>query len=104
MPRREETLRSRYAILLAPRFHAGDVVEVPLPLAILWFRIETGAAQIMAHDHAHAAHTHVHDANDPTCCSHHEIAIDRWIVFTLVGGILVLASTVASIFALTGKV
>jgi len=56
----------------------------------------------MAHDHAVAAHSHkhdhVHDPNDPTCCSHHEIAIERWIIFTLIGGVLVLATTIAGLF------
>jgi Zn2+/Cd2+-exporting ATPase len=50
----------------------------------------------MAHDHAA---DHVHNA-DMSCCSHHEVSIERWIIFTLIGGILVLASTVASIFSL----
>lgn len=57
----------------------------------------------MAHDHAAAGHVHdhkhdhVHDPNDPTCCSHHEISIERWILFTLIGGVLVLATTIANI-------
>jgi Cd2+/Zn2+-exporting ATPase len=49
----------------------------------------------MAQDHA----THVHN-EDMSCCSHHEVSIERWIIFTLIGGILVLASTVAGIFGL----
>jgi hypothetical protein len=60
----------------------------------------------MAHDHAaalparapHGHKDHVHDPNDPTCCSHHEIAIERWIIFTLIGGVLVLATTIAGLF------
>lgn len=46
----------------------------------------------MAHD---AAHDHTHDPNDPLCCSHHEIELERWIVVYLVGGVLVLTTTVA---------
>lgn len=34
------------------------------------------------------------------CCSHHEVSLERWIVFTLVGGVLVLASTLSEIFNL----
>lgn len=60
------------------------------------------------HDHAHD-HRHVHivggdtDApENPTlrpggelCCSHHEIDLERWIVVYLVGGMLVLTTTIA---------
>ncbi|NUQ68140.1 MAG: cation-translocating P-type ATPase [Phycisphaerales bacterium] len=61
----------------------------------------------MAHDHAHhghQGHAHAHlgaAANLGTqneeamaCCTHHEVEIERYILFTLVGGVLVLASTV----------
>jgi heavy metal translocating P-type ATPase len=60
------------------------------------------------HDHGHA-HNHRHDANhvhvydekgEMVCCSHHEIAIERWIMLTLVGGVLVLVSTVCSLMGL----
>ncbi len=34
------------------------------------------------------------------CCSHHEIAIERWIIFTLIGGMLVLATTIANVLDL----
>jgi heavy metal translocating P-type ATPase len=34
------------------------------------------------------------------CCSHHEVSIERWIVFTLVGGVLLLATTVARLLSL----
>lgn len=52
----------------------------------------------MAHDDttlAHPDHAHSHDPNDPLCCSHHEIELERWIVVYLVGGVLVLTTTVA---------
>ncbi|HYF14940.1 MAG TPA: cation-translocating P-type ATPase [Phycisphaerales bacterium] len=48
-----------------------------------------------SHDH----HNHDHDAG-AVCCSHHEIEIERWIKWTLVGGVLVLASSIMSIFGL----
>jgi heavy metal translocating P-type ATPase len=55
----------------------------------------------MAHDHAHD-HDHSDHAHDQAlqCCSHHEVAIDKWIVFTLIGGVLVLATTICTIFDL----
>lgn len=68
--------------------------------------------QPAAHDHshhAHGAHGHTHDhshakaaydPNDPTCCSHHEVEIDRYITLYLLGGVLVLATTVARMFDL----
>jgi heavy metal translocating P-type ATPase len=34
------------------------------------------------------------------CCSHHEVSIERWIVFTLIGGVLLLATTVARLLHL----
>ncbi len=44
------------------------------------------------------AHTHTHDhADDVTCCSHHEVEIERWIKFALVGGMLVLATTICNL-------
>lgn len=52
------------------------------------------------------AHAHTHDHSHMTheealaCCSHHEIAIERWIVFTLVGGALILATTIAYLLKL----
>lgn len=55
-----------------------------------------------AHTHAHAhdhAHDHSHDGG-VQCCSHHEIAIDRWILFTLVGGVLIAAATIAKLTGL----
>jgi len=42
------------------------------------------------HDHDHQ---HTHD-DGVVCCSHHEVAIDRIIVFVLLGGMLVLASLI----------
>ena len=55
------------------------------------------------HDHSHGGHSHAAkpgmDPNDPAiCCSHHEIAIERWIHFTLVGGMLVLTTSIANLF------
>lgn len=53
------------------------------------------------HDHSHAGHSHAKalDPNDPAvCCSHHEIEIERWIRFTLVGGMLVLCTSFAGLF------
>jgi Zn2+/Cd2+-exporting ATPase len=53
-----------------------------------------------AHDHRHHhgpkhAWSRDHAEKGMACCSHHEIAIERWILFTLVGGVLVAASTLA---------
>jgi heavy metal translocating P-type ATPase len=51
------------------------------------------------------AHTHAHSEANPAakdevvCCSHHEVEIDRWILGALIGGVLVLATT---IFNITG--
>lgn len=56
------------------------------------------------HDHTHdakAGEPHVHSYNDKgemVCCSHHEIAIERWIRFALVGGVLLLVSTIMKAF------
>lgn len=61
----------------------------------------------MAHSHGSHDHSHSHaglvsstaSANDDAvaCCSHHEVQIDRWIVWALLGGVLVLVSTVAHV-------
>lgn len=61
----------------------------------------------MAHDHAHDhSHDHAHAHVAATgglqgeadaalaCCSHHEIQIERWIVWAMAGGVLVLVGTV----------
>lgn len=63
-----------------------------------------------AHDHAHPhaghrSHTIGGDTDTPenptlrpggdACCSHHEIDLERWIVVYLIGGVLVLTTTVA---------
>ena len=46
------------------------------------------------HDHDHK-HDHKHAEGDAAiCCSHHEVNIERWLVFYLVGGVLILASTI----------
>jgi heavy metal translocating P-type ATPase len=49
----------------------------------------------MAQNHDHA-HNHGSES-DVVCCSHHEIEIERWITLALVGGVLVLATTVCNI-------
>ncbi len=58
----------------------------------------------MASTHTHHDHTHGTDERHdvPTlrmggdaCCSHHEIDLERWIVVYLVGGVLVLTTTIA---------
>lgn len=48
------------------------------------------------HDHKHGhKHDHAHTHEDGmVCCSHHEVAIDRIIIFVLLGGMLVLASVI----------
>ncbi|MDX2131151.1 MAG: cation-translocating P-type ATPase [Planctomycetota bacterium] len=51
-----------------------------------------------AHPHNHS-HDHAHD-DAAVCCSHHEVAIERWIVFYLLGGILILATTICDIFGI----
>lgn len=59
----------------------------------------------MAHDHKHDhshdhKHDHAHAANEPAavCCSHHEIQIEKWILWALLGGILVLIGTIGALF------
>lgn len=69
---------------------------------------------VQTHDHRHdAAHGHSHkhghdhhhgsaalDPSDPACCSHHEVEIDRYLTIYLLGGVLVLTTTVANVFDL----
>lgn len=63
-----------------------------------------------SHDHSHDhSHAHAHSGARSTdalsaaqndelvCCSHHEIEIDRYIVLALLGGMLVLCTTLARI-------
>lgn len=53
------------------------------------------------HDHHHHDHSHDHDHDHAVaCCSHHEIKIERYIVMCLVGGLLVLVSTIVSLLKL----
>ncbi|MDI1290727.1 MAG: cation-translocating P-type ATPase, partial [bacterium] len=62
------------------------------------------------HGHSHTDHSHAHAAQAGSlgrqqdealaCCSHHEVSLERWIVFTLIGGVLVLASTLSRLFDL----
>lgn len=49
------------------------------------------------HDHAHAERHAVPSLRmgGDACCSHHEIDLERWIVVYLVGGVLVLTTTLA---------
>jgi heavy metal translocating P-type ATPase len=59
-----------------------------------------------SHDHAHPhAHNHAQEQHDHEvqCCSHHEIKIERYIVLCLVGGLLVLVSTVCKGLGLTNE-
>jgi len=44
------------------------------------------------------------DPNDPACCSHHEIEIDRYISLYLLGGVLVLSTSIAKLFNIESKV
>lgn len=64
----------------------------------------------MAHDHTHD-HKHDHSHDHPiaqaskavdesfVCCSHHEIQIEKWILWALLGGILVLIGTIGALFS-----
>lgn len=45
-------------------------------------------------------HGRAMDPSDPACCSHHEIEIERYIALCLVGGVLVLTTTISRIFDL----
>ena len=65
----------------------------------------------MANDHAHdQSHAHQHVASSGSlsneadaalaCCSHHEVQIERWIVWAMAGGVLVLIGTIGKV--LTG--
>lgn len=50
----------------------------------------------MAHAHASdRAHDHNTSRGGDACCAHHEIEIERWILWYLVGGVLVLTTTIA---------
>ncbi|MBL0922001.1 MAG: cation-translocating P-type ATPase [Phycisphaerales bacterium] len=57
----------------------------------------TAAHSHHGHDHSH--HDHSHDQPElrlgGQCCSHHEIELERWIVVYLIGGVLVLTTTIA---------
>jgi heavy metal translocating P-type ATPase len=53
----------------------------------------------MSQAHTHD-HKHMTKEEALACCSHHEVSIERWIVFTLVGGVLILATTIASLLNL----
>jgi len=64
------------------------------------------------HDHSHHGHDHAHphthspglaaaDAEQVVCCSHHEIEIERYITLCLVGGVLVLSTTIMKLFGFT---
>lgn len=53
----------------------------------------------MAHDHAHD-HDHVHSAA-VECCSHHDMDVERYLGFYLIGGVLALVSWIAHISGMT---
>ena len=61
----------------------------------------TAAHAHHGHDHKHDHHGHDHGPAQPElrmggeCCSHHEIELERWIVVYLIGGMLVLTTTIA---------
>ncbi|MBX3409530.1 MAG: cadmium-translocating P-type ATPase [Phycisphaeraceae bacterium] len=60
----------------------------------------------------HAHHHHAHSSTSQNapgqngeamqCCSHHEVEIERWITLALVGGVLVLVTTICNIFGYSG--
>lgn len=51
----------------------------------------------MGHDHAHGMTGTMAEADAAmACCSHHEVKIERWIVWAMAGGVLVLVGTIAS--------
>jgi heavy metal translocating P-type ATPase len=53
------------------------------------------------HDHAHAKkhkHDPSHEAAGMSCCSHHNIKLERYMLLYLVGGVLVLATVIAQMF------
>lgn len=68
----------------------------------------------MAHTHTDGSHGHAHLHQSTmqgrrvdeamACCTHHEVEIERYIVFTLVGGMLVLASTITKLTTLPDAV
>lgn len=48
------------------------------------------------HDHDHSHHEH----QGAVCCSHHEVEIERYIFYCLIGGVLVFVSTISKLFGL----
>ncbi len=61
-----------------------------------------------SHDHSHVGHDHSQSATEQRdheiqCCSHHEVEIDRYILLCLVGGVLVLVSTLCHWFKLSNE-
>jgi len=70
---------------------------------------QPGFVPAHSHTHDHKGHAHTHggaamDPTDPACCSHHEIEIDRYITIYLLGGVLVLTTTIAKLFNVEPKV
>ena len=66
--------------------------------SILWIHGDNSGTHTMAHSHDHGhSHDHSHGGEGVTCCSHHEVEIERWITLALVGGVLVLATTICNI-------
>jgi Cd2+/Zn2+-exporting ATPase len=58
-----------------------------------------------AHEHAHTSNLQNASAQSSEamqCCSHHEVEIERWITLALVGGVLVLVTTICNIFGYSG--
>ena len=58
------------------------------------------------HDHHHAGHSHAgmspseQAQHELQCCSHHEIEIERYMRLYLLGGVLVLVTTICNLFGL----
>ncbi len=55
------------------------------------------AAALGQGGHRHDDHDHDHES-DAACCSHHEVQIERWIYVYLIGGVLVLTTTLSKVF------
>ncbi len=49
-----------------------------------------------SHDHAHPpAHDHTHTHSGVDCCSHHDVNIERYLGFYMIGGVLALVALIA---------
>ncbi|MCK6477716.1 MAG: hypothetical protein L6Q35_12905, partial [Phycisphaerales bacterium] len=53
------------------------------------------------HDHSHGTEAHPFNADHAkagmACCSHHEIEIERYILLCLIGGVLLLSSSIVQL-------